>query len=114
MAETTLPKQYIYLTGLDEGLVAANADGSKFTCPDPQRTYIHVTNTNAGIKTMTIHAYKLSNQGTLDDAVIPIPALTGDLMCGPMESYLVDGAGYVHVTYDDVTNVLIVVTQNGA
>ena len=114
MAETTLPKQYIALTGLDEALVAANADGSKFTCPDPLRTYIHVLNTNAGIKTMTIVAQKYSNQGTLDHEIIPIPALTGDLMCGPMESYLVDGAGYVHVTYDDVTNVTIVVTQNGA
>ncbi len=114
MAETTLVKQEISLLGLDEAFIAGNADGSKFTCPDPLRTYIHVTNTNAGIKTMTIHAQKLSNQGTLDDAVIPIPALTGDLMCGPMESYLVDGAEFVHVTYDDVTNVLIVVTQNGA
>ena len=114
MAETTLVKQFIALTGLDEALVAANADGSKFTCPDPLRTYIHVLNTNVAIKTMTIVAQKLSNQGALDHAVIPSPATTGDLMCGPMESYLVDGAGYVHVTYNDVTNVTIVVVQNGA
>lgn len=114
MPETTLTKQTIVLTGLDEALIAANADGSKFACPNPERTYIHVLNTNIAIKTMTVVAQKYSSHGTLDDRVVPIPATTGDLMVGSIDRWLVDDAEEVHLTYDDVTNVTIVVVQVGA
>ncbi len=114
MPETTITKEVISLPGLDETLVACNADGSRFTCPAPHRTFIHILNVAIGIQTITIHGQETSNQEQTNDTAVAVPANTGDLRIGPMRPWMVDTDGYVHVTYDAVVTLTVGAFQMGA
>ncbi len=69
--------------GLAPAYVAAAADQ---TVPNNGRTILHVKNTNAATRTLTITSYAVAPaEGGLvqTNLAVVIPALTGDLMIGP-------------------------------
>lgn len=114
MAETEITLENIIPAGLDETLLAANADGSYFDCPYPNRTFIHILNVAVGIQTITITGQDYSNQGNLNDTAVAVPANTGDLRIGPLEEWMVGDDGQVHVTYSAVVTLTVGVFQMGA
>jgi hypothetical protein len=69
------------------------------------RTFLHVKNTNAATRDVTIDSTKLCDQGFDHNQVVTIPATTGDVMIGPFPTARFGTT--VTVTYSAVTNLTI-------
>jgi hypothetical protein len=69
------------------------------------RTFLHVKNTNAATRDVTIDSTKLCDQGFDHNQVVTIPATTGDVMIGPFPTARFGTT--VTVTYSAVTNLTV-------
>ena len=69
------------------------------------RTFLHVKNTNAATRDVTIDSTKLCDQGFDHNQVVTIPATTGDMMIGPFPTARFGTT--VTVTYSAVTGVTV-------
>jgi len=110
MATLTVIK--LSLTGVDPALVAAAAGGDKFLVG--KGTYLHVKNTSAATRTVTVDSKKNCNQGSDHDSVTTVPITTGERMIGPFED--VDRWGdpntkLADITYDAVPGLTIAAVQ---
>lgn len=82
MADLTL--QQIVKTGLAP-TYAAGSSGGDAAPTGKGRTFLHVKNTNAATRTVTVNSTANCDQGFDHDLSVVIPALTGDRMIGPIE-----------------------------
>lgn len=102
----TLSPQVPTLAGLNPTYAAAAGGGDQVACDD--RLFLHVKNTNASSRDVTI-----ATPGTVDglaiaDVVVTIPANTGDRMIGPIKASLfADANGFAQITYSAATGVTI-------
>jgi len=102
----TLTPQVPTLAGLTPSYAAANAGGDQVPCDD--RTFLHVKNTNASSRDITI-----TTPGTVDglavaDVAVTVPANTGDKMIGPLKASLfADANGFAQVGYSAATGVTV-------
>jgi hypothetical protein len=102
----TLTVQDIDLDGEGADYVACNAGGDEFV--NDGKTFIHVKNTNAATRTVTVNSQRLCDQGFDHDQAVIIPATTGDMMIGPFPtSRFNDVNQKVQLTYSAVTNLTI-------
>lgn len=102
----TLTVQQIDLDGEAADYVACNAGGDQFT--NNGRTFIHLKNTNAATRTVTINSQRACDQGFDHDQAVIIPATTGDVMIGPFPTARFnDASNFVQLTYSAVTNLSI-------
>lgn len=102
----TLTPQVVVLTGITPTLVAAEAGGDEFV--NSGRDFIHIKNTNAAAIDVTINSQTDCNQGVDHDAVVNIPATTGEKFIGPFpKDRFDDAANKVQITYSAVTDVTI-------
>lgn len=103
----TLTVQTISLTGLEPTYAAAAAGGDEF--PNDGRTFLHVKNTNAATRTVTINSRSNCDQGFDHDPAVVIDATTGDTMIGPFDTARFNdpATGRVSVTYSAVTGVTV-------
>lgn len=69
------------------------------------RTFLHVKNTNAATRTVTVDSTKLCDQGFDHNQDVVIPATTGDVMIGPFATARF--GALVTVTYSAVAGVTI-------
>lgn len=101
-----LTPQVIVLTGITPTLVAAEAGGDEFV--NSGRDFIHIKNGDASPIDVTINSQVNCNQGVDHDAVISVPATTGEKFIGPFaKDRFNDPAGKVQITYSAVTSVTI-------
>lgn len=106
----TLATQQITQAGLAPAYGAAAGGGDQFTPGD--RTFLHVKNTNAATRTVTVDSKVLSNYGTDVNVVVVIPANTGDMMIGPLPAQRFAGAtGLGDISYDAVVGLTIAVVS---
>jgi hypothetical protein len=102
-----LVQQAVALTGLAPTYSPAAAS-TTVTCGE--RSFLHVKNTAGASMTVTITATaKIRNQA-VSNAVITVPATTGDMMIGPITSDLfasaADGVSAA-ITYSSTTSVTV-------
>lgn len=113
MPENTLTKQSIVSSGLTPAYAAANTDGSKFVVDSLGRLFLHVKNTNAATRTVTIAKQKDSGyvEGygyvAFADIAVVVGANTGDKMIGPIAPAYIDDDGYAHATFSAVADLTI-------
>lgn len=94
--DATLDK--IVWAGTTPTLVAAAAAGDEFV--NDGQTWIHVKNTNATARQVTIAKPGTESDGTSFDPVVTIPGTTGDKEFGPFSKEKFDDAnGKVQLTY---------------
>ncbi len=102
----TLTVQQIDLDGEAADYVACGAGGDEFA--NNGKTYIHVKNTNAATRTVTVDSPRLCDQGFAHDLAIIIPATTGDVKIGPFPTARFNDVNQkVQLTYSAVTNLTI-------
>lgn len=88
-----------------------------FEAGDADRLLIHVKNTNAAARTLTVKAGAGGHQssawmGGLGDLVVNIPATTGDVLIGPFESARFEqNDGNIYLDLDASANVTLAVFQ---
>ncbi|HEV8360900.1 MAG TPA: hypothetical protein VGR28_10640 [Candidatus Thermoplasmatota archaeon] len=102
-----LTVQIIAQAGLGPTYAACAAGGDTFA--NDGRTFLHVKNTNAATRQVTVDADKLCSQGSDHNAVVTVPATTGDRMIGPFP--LDQFPSVCAITYDAVTNLTIAAVQ---
>lgn len=113
--ENTITVVDVTTAGVAPTTTAANADGSKFRVGSDERVFIRVTNANASTRTLTLEVQRTSARVpgvgvvTIADKVITVPALTGDLLIGPITPAYIDNDGFAHVTYSAVSDVAFAV-----
>jgi hypothetical protein len=106
----TLATQQIVQTGLAPTYGAAAGGGDKFTPGD--NVFLHVKNTNAATRTVTVDSKVVSNFGTDVNLAVVVPATTGDVMIGPLPAQRFMGSdGFGDLSYDAVTNLTIAVVR---
>lgn len=106
----TLAVQPIDRDGEHADYVAAAAGGDQFV--NDGRTVIHVKNTNAATRTVTVNSQRLCDQGFDHDIALVVPATTGDEFLGPFPTERFnDVNGMVQLTYSAVLNLSIGVFQ---
>jgi hypothetical protein len=99
----------------------AAVDTSTFVTPDGTNgnkffananTILHVKNTNAATRTVTIDVTRtVEGQAVADDTFV-VPATTGDVMyTGFSDIFKQNAAGQVHITFSAVLNVTVQVLQ---
>ncbi len=94
--------QTIDLDGEDADYAAAVGPD---TFTNDGRTFLHVKNTNAATRDVTVDSTKLCDQGFDHNQVVTIPATTGDRMFGPFPTARFGTT--VTVTYSATTNLTI-------
>lgn len=88
--------------------VACNVGGDQFT--NDGKTWIHVKNTNAATRTVTINSQRTCDQGFDHDQAYVVGATTGEAVAGPfLRERFNDAGGFVLITYSAVTNLTIAV-----
>jgi hypothetical protein len=104
-----LATQQIVNTGLSPAYAAAAAGGDTFVPGD--RTFLHIKNTNAAARNVTVDSKAPSNYGTDADLAVNVPLTVGDKMIGPLPaSRFADPAtGLGNLTYDAVTGVTVAI-----
>lgn len=106
----TLATQQIVLGGLEPTYAAAGGSGDKFTPGD--NVFLHVKNTNASSRTVTIDSKVASNYGTDVDPAVSVDATTGDTMIGPLPAQRFAGTdGLGDISYSATTNVTVAVIK---
>ncbi len=94
MAYIPTTVQVIALTGLTPSYGAVDA-GLQHSFINDGNTFLHVKNTNASTRTVTITPVGKAGNFTLAPQVITIPANTGDLMIGPFDPTVCNQVGGV-------------------
>ena len=112
--------------GLNAGINAAGAgvyqaadatNDMMFEAGDASKLLIHIKNTNASGRTAIVKAGAGGHQssawmGPLGDLSVAIPATTGDVLIGPLESARFEqNDGNIYLDLDASTNVTIAVFQ---
>lgn len=108
----TLTVRKVVLTGVDPALVACASGGDKFLVA--KGTYLHVKNTNAATRTVTVDSKKNCDQDSDHNSVTTIPATTGERMIGPFEDVARWGDAntkLADITYDAVPGLTIAAVQ---
>lgn len=102
----TLAVQTIDLDGEAADYIGAAGGGDQFA--NTGREYIHVKNTNAATRTVTVNSQRVCDQGFDHDVAVVIPATTGDILIGPLPTERFNDAnGNALITYSAVTGVTI-------
>lgn len=102
--------QVIVLAGIIPTLVAAEAGGDEFV--NSGRDFLHIKNGGGTAIDVTINSQVNCNQGIDHDAVVSIPATTGEKFIGPFpKDRFNDAAGKVQITYSGVTSVTISIVR---
>lgn len=102
-----LTVQQAALAGLTPTYAAAAVAGDSF--PNDGRTVLHVKNTNAAARTVTVASQKTATAGLApaNNAVV-VPLTVGDKIIGPFDaSVWNDVNGNVQITYSVETGVTI-------
>lgn len=76
-----LTVQEIVRAGLGPTYAGAGVSGDTFV--NDGRTFLHVKNTNAATRDVTVDSIENCDQGFDHNAVVTVPASTGDRMIGP-------------------------------
>src|SRR5437868_3699081 len=85
-------------------------NGNKFFAN--RNTILHVKNTNAATRTITIHVTRLVEGQAVADDTFVVPATTGDVMyTGFSDIFRQDTTGNVWIEFSAVTNVTVQVVQ---
>ena len=102
-----LTAQQVSLAGLGPSYVAAAAGGDSFS--NDGNTLIHVKNTDAAAKTVTVASQRLATPGLApSNNAVSVPATTGERIIGPFDPLVWnDTNGSVQLTYSAVTGVTI-------
>lgn len=111
MARTALTVQTVITSGT--GLAPSyatvdNANGNYFTWPGG-RVFLHVKNTNAATRTLTIDAPQTIDGLAMADPTYTIAATTGDHLIGPLSDKLVQTNGQVYLDWSAATNTTVAV-----
>jgi len=102
----TLTVQDVDLDGQGATYAACAGGGDAF--PNDGKTFIHLKNTNAATRTVTVNSQRTCDQGFDHDVAVVIPATTGDVMIGPFPTARFnDATNLVQLTYSAVTNLTI-------
>lgn len=102
-----LTVQQIALTGLTPTYAAAAAGGDSFA--NDGSVFLHVKNTNAAARTVTVASQKPATPGLApsNNAVV-VPLTVGDKMIGPFDPTIWNDAnGLVQITYTAESGVTI-------
>lgn len=91
------------LTGDSKAYVAASAGGD--TMDNDGRTILHVKNTNAATRTVTVDSTQLCSFGVDHNPAVVVGATTGDEIIGPFS--VTRFGSTVSFSYDAVTNVTV-------
>ncbi len=111
MARTALTVQTVVTssTGLTPSYATVdNTNGNYFTWPGG-RVFLHVKNTNASTRTLTIDAPQTIDGLAMADPTYTIAANTGDHMIGPLSDKLVQTNGQVYLDWSAATNCTVAV-----
>jgi len=109
-AVATLATQVINQAGLQPSYAAVGGAGDKFSPGD--NVFLHVKNTNAATRTVTIDSKVPSNFGTDVDLAVVIPANTGDVMIGPLQAQRFTGPdGFGDISYSATAGLTIAVVR---
>lgn len=102
-----LTVQQAALAGLNPSYAAASASGDSF--PNDGRTLLHVKNTNAAARTVTVTSQKTASPGlTPANNAVSVPATTGERFIGPFDPTIWnDVNGNLQITYSAETGVTI-------
>lgn len=102
----TLTAQVPTQAGITPTYAAASAGGDQVACDD--RLYLHVKNTNAATRDVTIATPGNVDGLAIADNVITVAATTGDRIIGPLKASLyADANGFAQITYSAVTNLTV-------
>lgn len=94
--ESLITPTLVTAAGIEQTLVTGDSCGSRFPCV-VNNVWIRATNTGAA-RNITFHA-----QHGGSDIVVAVPQTTGDVTFAFNDvSELIDGAGFVHLTYSGV------------
>ncbi len=99
-----LTQQSTVSVGLEATYDAADAAGD--VVPFHADLVLHVINTNAAARTVTVLSSKACNQGFVHPQVVVIPAGQSRFI-GPFESRFIQSDNNIGWTYDAVTDVTI-------
>lgn len=104
----TLTTQEITRAGVQVTYAACDVAGDSFT--PSKDTFIHVKNTNAATRTVTIASTSTTIGLAVADPAVIVAATTGDNMIGPFPSeHFAQTDGLADITYSAVTNLSIAV-----
>lgn len=103
----TLTTQEITRAGVQVTYAACAGGGDKFT--PTKDTFIHVKNTNAATRTVTITSTSSTIGLAHADPAVVVSATTGDNMIGPFpaEIFANSADGLADISYSAVTNLTI-------
>ncbi len=105
-----LTMQDVVRAGIAPTYAAADVAGDNFV--NDGRIMIHLKNTNAAVRNVTVITQMVVDGKAVADDLIAIPATTGDKMIGPFPPTIYnDVNGKVQLTYDAVTNLTIAVIR---
>lgn len=107
-----LTTQVIVETGLAPTYAAAASGGDTADISN-ERTFLHVKNTNAATRDVTVDSTQNCNQGFDHNLVVTVAATAGDVMIGPLPRARFGRAsdGRAVITYSAVTGVTIAVVR---
>lgn len=113
MPRTALTVQQISTGGLTPSYVAADqVNGMEFV--NDGDTFLHVKNTNASQRTVTVTTPRTVDGLAIADPAIVVPATTGDKMIGPFPPATFNQAGgLVYVDFDASAGVTIAAIRLG-
>jgi hypothetical protein len=98
---------------------AASTTSDTFADDGAERTFLHVKNTNAAIRTLTIAPAVASasvpgvGSVTIPSMSVTIPANTGDRMVGPFPPAYINTSGLVTATLDAAAGVTVAAIKLG-
>ncbi len=114
MARTALTVQTLAQASIAPSYAAVDQPNGNYFANDG-RTFLHIKNTNAAQRTVTVKTNRTLAGLTLPDQTFVVPATTGDKMAGPFDQSVFNqsgaDAGRVFVDYDAGANVTIAVIQ---
>jgi hypothetical protein len=106
----TLTPQTPTLTGITPSYAAAAGGGDQVQCSD--RLFLHVKNTNAATRTVTVATPNNVEGLAISDVSVVVGATTGDVMIGPLKASLfADANGFAQITYSATTNLTVAAIQ---
>ena len=107
----TLTIQQILKTGLEPTYAAVAAGGDEFV-NDGKDTFLHIKNTNAASRILTIVTQATVDGEAVADKTVTVPDTTGDKMVGPFPtSWYNDSASKVQLTYESEVGVTIAIIK---
>jgi hypothetical protein len=105
-----LTAQNIARSGLSESFAAATVSGDTFV--NDERTFLHIKNTNAATRDVTVTPSRLVDGRAASPLVVTVAALTGDVLIGPFPAADYNNTdNVVSITYSAVTNLTIALVR---